>query len=66
MNAILSWLAAWWPTVLICMALIALVALLIYGLIRDKKKGSSCCGGCGHCPMSGQCHRVSPSKKDLP
>ena len=64
MYAILAWLAAWWPTILICLGLVALVSLLIYSLIRDKKKGKSSCGcgcGCSGCPMSGQCHSAPTS-----
>ncbi len=39
------------PTVLICIGLVAFVALLIYSLVRDKKKGKGCCGGCGSCTL---------------
>ena len=45
------------PTVLIIAVLALFFGLLIYSLIRDKKKGkSSCCGGCAGCAMAGQCH----------
>ena len=38
--------------------LAALVALAVWSLLRDKKKGKSSCGGnCGACPMSGKCHQ---------
>ena len=44
-------------TILISLALIALVTGIIIRLRRDKKQGKSSCGGnCGHCPMGGQCH----------
>ncbi len=55
MTAIFAWLAMWWPTILICIALAAFVGFLIFGLVRDKKKGKSCCGGCSGCAMSGAC-----------
>lgn len=55
MASLIAWLAAWWPTVLICLGLAAFVALLVYSLVRDKKKGRSCCGGCGGCAMNGAC-----------
>ena len=41
------------PTVLIIAALVLFFGLLIYSLIRDKKKNkSSCCGGCAGCTMN--------------
>ena len=45
------------PTILIIAGLILFFGLLVYSLIRDKKKGkSSCCGGCAGCAMAGHCH----------
>ena len=45
-------------TILISLALIALVTGIIIRLRRDKKQGKSSCGGnCGCCPMSGSCHK---------
>ncbi len=47
------------PTVLICLALAALFGLLLWSLIRDKKKGKSSCGGCcSSCAMGCHCHPV--------
>ena len=48
------------PTVIICVALAAVVALIVAKLVRDKKKGRSSCGcGCEHCAMSDACHSKS-------
>lgn len=45
-------------TILISLALIALVTGIIIRLRKDKKQGKSSCGGnCGCCPMSGSCHK---------
>ena len=45
------------PTILIIAGLILFFGLLVYSLIRGKKKGkSSCCGGCAGCAMAGKCH----------
>lgn len=45
------------PTVLICVALAVFVGLIIFSLIRDKRKGKSTCGcNCAHCAMAGSCH----------
>ena len=52
-----AWLSQNIGTILICAVLIAFFALLIWSLVRDRKKGkSSCCGGCAGCAMAGQCH----------
>ena len=52
-----AWLAKNAVTVIICAVLIAVVAAIIYSMIRNKKKGKSSCGcGCADCPMSGSCH----------
>ena len=53
----MTWLSQNLPTVLICLGLAALVTLIIIGMIRDRKKGKTSCGGCAGCPMSGSCHK---------
>ena len=51
------------PTVLIIVGLALFFGLLIYSLIRDKKKNkSSCCGGCAGCTMN--CAARSNPPKD--
>lgn len=48
-------------TIVTAAILIAVIALIIAGLVRDKRSGKSSCGcGCTGCAMKGQCH----SKKD--
>ena len=44
------------PTVLIIAALVAFFAFLIIGMIRGKKKGTACCGGCAGCANACYCH----------
>ena len=54
----LLWLNANIATILISLALVAIVIGIIVVMRKDKKKGKSICGGnCGHCPMSGSCHK---------
>lgn len=54
----LQWISENVGTILICMGLIVIVALIVRGLIRQKKQGKSSCGaGCAHCAMHGQCHK---------
>lgn len=49
-------------TAVVLIAVIAVVALVIVSVIRDKKAGRKSCGcGCAHCAMHGQCH--SDNKK---
>lgn len=50
------------PTVIIALVLIGIVAAIIAGMVRDKKKGKSCgcgcgCSGCSGCPMSESCKK---------
>ena len=54
------------PTILIIAGLILFFGLLLYSLIRDKKKGkSSCCGGCAGCAMAGKCHpQMNPANTE--
>lgn len=54
----LSWITENLATVLISTALLAIVALIIISVVKNKRKGKSSCGcGCSSCPMSGACHR---------
>lgn len=53
----LAWLAENIGTILILAALIAVVAGIVAGMLRDRKKGKSSCGcGCSNCAMKGCCH----------
>ena len=53
----LDWLAANLATIIICAILIAVVAIIVVKLRRDKKQGkSSCSCGCQGCAMSDTCH----------
>ncbi len=57
----LHWISANLSTILISIALLAIVVLIIRGLVRQKKQGKSSCGaGCAHCAMHGQCHHSQP------
>ena len=53
----LQWLSNNLATILICLVLAVIVALIIWSLVRNKKKGKSSCGcNCAHCAMAGSCH----------
>jgi hypothetical protein len=54
----LSWFSANLSTILVSLVLLAVVIGIIARLRKDRKNGKSPCGGsCGHCPMSGSCHK---------
>ena len=46
----------------ITLSIVIPVVLIGYGIwlavrmIRNRKKGGSCCGGCAGCPYAGNCH----------
>ena len=57
----IGWIQANLGTILVTLLLIALVALIVVKLYRDKKRGGSVCGSCGGgcaaCAMRGACHK---------
>ncbi len=45
--------------------LVSIVALLIIGNIRNKKKGKSGCGcGCSKCSLNGICHKTEQATEE--
>ena len=53
----IHWIMSNIATIIICLVVIAVIALAVFVLIRDKKQGKSTCGGnYGSCPMGGSCH----------
>lgn len=54
----LQWIQTNFGTILLCAALIVIVALIVRSLVRQKKQGKASCGcGCEHCAMHDACHR---------
>ena len=54
-----AWLAQNLGTMLISIVLIALIALIMRSMIRDKKMGKSTCGGnCASCKMCAACRQA--------
>ncbi len=61
----LAWLSANLINIVLVAAVALIVALLIRGMVRDKKAGKSACGGncascgaCGGCSACGSCPSV--------
>lgn len=53
----LTWISENIGTMFVSAVLILIIGLIIFKLIRDRKKGKSSCGcGCSSCPMNGSCH----------
>lgn len=47
-----------WPTVIVIGIILGIVALAVFSILRDKKKGKCSCGNsCSSCQMSGMCHQ---------
>ena len=56
----LTWLSQNIATIIICAVLAIIFGLMLWSLLRDRKKGkSSCCGGCAGCALAGQCHAAA-------
>lgn len=60
-----AWLSANFVNIALILAITLLVALLLRGMIRDRKAGKSSCGGncascgaCGGCSACGSCPSV--------
>lgn len=52
----MEWLIANWGSIVVIAVLALIVGAVIYGMLREKKKGkSSCSCGCGGCAYSGSC-----------
>lgn len=52
----MDWLISNLSTIIICLILAAVVGLIIFSMVKDKKKGKSSCGcNCSDCPMGGKC-----------
>ena len=52
-----AWIAENLATIIICLVLAVIVAAIIIGLVRNKKKGKSPCGcNCAPWARAGSCH----------
>ena len=50
----------WLGSLIVLLLVGAMVALLILSVIRTKKRGKGCCGGCAQCKFN------CPSKQEEP
>ncbi|MCR4676337.1 MAG: FeoB-associated Cys-rich membrane protein [Sphaerochaetaceae bacterium] len=50
-------------TLIVALVILAVVALIIRGIIKDKKKGKNSCGHkCSGCALAGECHNAQKKK----
>ena len=55
----LAWLQMNLGTILVVLVLLAIVALVIRTLFKNKRKGQTSCGcGCEHCALRDKCHQT--------
>ncbi len=60
----IAWLSANLANIVVIAILVVVVALVIRGMIRDKKAGKSSCGcGCASCGACGSCGGCAVPKK---
>ena len=60
----LNWLTQNAGTIFVLAILAAIVAVIIIGMVRSKKKGKSSCGcGCANCAMADACHQNKQKKQ---
>ena len=46
-------------TAIVLLVLAAVVALIVFSIVKDRKAGKCSCGcKCSCCPMAGQCHNM--------
>lgn len=63
MNSFLSIFSENIGSIIILLALVAIVTLVVIGVVRNKKRGRTSCGNsCSGCPMSGKCHSYTKDK----
>ena len=60
----LHWIGNNLGTILITLALLAVVAAILRSLHKSRRAGKSSCGcSCAHCAMAGSCHGTQGAKK---
>ena len=48
-------------SLLVLLALAAIVSVILFFHVRGRRQGRSSCGsGCASCPMAGKCHKGKP------
>ena len=54
----MTWIINNIATIIISFMLVAIIALIVFKLVKDKKANKSSCGcNCAHCAMAHSCHK---------
>ena len=53
-----------WLSILIPLVLLSYGVWLAVRMIRNRRKGVTCSGGCSGCPYAGNCHTKTETKSD--
>lgn len=54
-----AWLSANIGSIIVILILLAVIALAVRSVIKDKRSGKGGCGnGCAHCALHDKCHAV--------
>jgi hypothetical protein len=57
MFIMFTWILANLATILISLALLAVFSLVIFNIVRKRKRGESSCGSCcSGCALADKCH----------
>ncbi len=61
----MAWLLENLATILVGLALAALLGGIILHMLRQRKRGQTSCGcGCSNCAMRGECHAARAKNKE--
>ena len=61
----LAWLSENLATILVGLAVLALLLAIVFHMIRQKKQGKTSCGcGCEGCAMKDSCHPQKDQKQE--
>ncbi len=61
----LSWIIENIATIVIGFLLLVMIAAVVRGIVRNKKRGKSSCGcGCSRCAMAEYCHSEKQKKHE--
>lgn len=59
----LAWLSQNWGSLLVGAIVLAIVAVIVWRIVRNRRAGKTVCGGdCAHCAGCSACH-PTPKKK---
>lgn len=54
----MNWLSLNWASLAVGLAVLAVIALIVAKMMRDKKHNKSACGcSCSGCPGASYCHK---------